>query len=76
MEPDRQAALIANDLDSLIHRVESLPAHAKYTSALEHVCQAKLDVQEGMADLHQAAMRERHGPGRLVPPHGSGPDNQ
>lgn len=59
MNHDREAAIIANDLDSLVHRIESLPPHPSYTEALTAVQQAKQAISEGRVDLHQRDMRER-----------------
>ena len=61
MDADRQAAIIANDLDSLIHRIESLPAHPEYTNALVAVQQAKEAIVRGRSGIHQAGLRRRHG---------------
>jgi hypothetical protein len=59
MDHDQQAAVIANDLDSLIHRIEALPAHPGYTDALNAVAEAKAAVVSARVELHQRAMRER-----------------
>ncbi len=59
MHPDRLAAIIINDLDSLAHRIESLPGNPRYTDALLAVQSAKRAVIDGRADIHQTAMRER-----------------
>lgn len=59
MHTDSQAAIIANDLDSLVHRIEALPAHPRYTDALNAVSQAKQAVNDGRIDLHQSEMRQR-----------------
>lgn len=49
---DREAAIIANDLDSMIHRIELLQSHPKYTDALQHVQSAKMAIIEGRSDIH------------------------
>jgi len=59
MHPDSQAAIIANDLDSLVHRIEALPAHPENTAALNAVQAARQAINKARADLHQSAMRER-----------------
>lgn len=59
MNANSQAAVIANDLDSMRHRIEALPAHPAYTDALNAVTKAMESVKEGQADLHQRGMRER-----------------
>jgi hypothetical protein len=41
MNADSQAAIIINDLDSLVHRIEALEAHLGRTDALTSVQQAK-----------------------------------
>lgn len=60
MTPDSQAAIITNDLDSLVHRIEALPAHPAYTSALMAVMDARDAIRRGQADLHQRVLRERY----------------
>jgi hypothetical protein len=59
MSPDTAAAIIVNDLDSMARRIEELPAHPRYTDALNAVSAAKQAVLEARVDLHQRAMRER-----------------
>lgn len=59
MNTHSQAAVIANDLDSLHHRIEALPAHPKYTDALNAVALARDCVKAGSIDLHQRDMKER-----------------
>lgn len=59
MNSDALAAIIANDLDSLVHRIEALPAHPRFTDALNAVHAAKEAVTEGRVDLHHRGMRER-----------------
>lgn len=59
MDHDSQAAIIANDLDSLVHRIEALPPHPRYTDALNAVQAAKQAVIDGRVGLHQRGMRER-----------------
>ena len=56
---DTEAAIIVNDLDSMLHRIEGLQAHPRYTDALEAVKSAKLAIIEGRADIHHKGMRER-----------------
>lgn len=60
MNADSQAAVIANDLDSLIHRIEALPGHPHYTDAMLAVQRAKAGIQNGRTELHQAGMNARH----------------
>jgi hypothetical protein len=59
MHPDKQAAVLINEVDSMIHYIEALPAHPAYTDALIAIEQAKQKLVEGRMDLHQTAMRER-----------------
>jgi hypothetical protein len=59
MDPDTQAAIVVNDLDSLRYRIEALPPHPAYTDALNSVTEAKAAIADGRADLHQRNMRER-----------------
>jgi hypothetical protein len=54
-----RARIIANDLDSIAVRIESLAAHPLYTEASEFVRKAKNDVLGAAADLHQREMAER-----------------
>lgn len=53
------AQIIANDLDSIALRIESLSAHPLYTEARALVDKAKSAVLGAAADLHQRDMRER-----------------
>lgn len=61
MDYDRQAAVIANDLDSMLHRIESLQANPKYTEAAALVMQARLAVNAGRQELHLKGMAQRFG---------------
>lgn len=61
MNSDSQAAIIANDLDSMRYRIEALPAHSLYTDALNAVTAARDAIKAGAVDLHQRNMRERFG---------------
>lgn len=54
-----QAAIIANDLDSLVHRIEGLEANPRYTNALTAVQKAKEEMLAGRAEIHQENMRRR-----------------
>lgn len=59
MHHQSEAAIIANDLDSLRHRIEALPAHPSYTDALNAVTEALEAIRFGRADLHQTEMKAR-----------------
>lgn len=59
MHPDRQAAILINEADSMIHYIEALPAHPAYTDALTAIQLVKQKLVEGRQDLHQRDMRER-----------------
>jgi hypothetical protein len=61
MERDlyREAAIIINDLDSMVHRIEALQAHPRYTEALVAVQEAKKALQSGLTDIHQSDLRKR-----------------
>lgn len=61
MTLDSQAAILINDLDSMVHRIEALQAHPKYTEALNRVQEARQALQEGRSDLHQREMKARYG---------------
>jgi hypothetical protein len=56
MNKDSLAAMIINDLDSLIHRLEDLPAHPRYTAALVAIQDAKQAITFGRAEIHQHNM--------------------
>lgn len=53
------AALITNDLDSLVHRIEALPPHPQHTEALNLVQKAKQAVSMAQLDIHHSEMRAR-----------------
>ena len=55
------AALIINDLDSLLYRIEALQAHPKYTDAVTAVQSAKAAMIEGRSAIHHALLRVRFG---------------
>jgi len=61
MERDlsREASIIVNDLDSMIHRIEMLQAHPRYTNALLAVQRAREEISAGQQDIHDRGMRER-----------------
>lgn len=66
MHPDSIAAIIINDLGSLEHRIEALPAHPRYTDALLQVAAAKRSVGFGRQEIHAAEMETRHGKGTAL----------
>ena len=59
LHPDKVVAILVNDLDSMVHYIEALPAHPSYTSALDHVQRAKVALSTGRTDLHQQEMKSR-----------------
>jgi len=59
MSLDLVAAIIINDLDSLVHRIEALQAHPAYTTALTAVHEAKCAMIDGRMNIHQTEMRAR-----------------
>lgn len=59
MNLDSEAAIIINDLDNMVHRIEGLQAHPEYTNALIAVQAAKQSMVMGRGALHQHAMKER-----------------
>lgn len=59
MHHQSEAAIIVNDLNSLVHRIEALPAHPKYTEALNAVQEAETAMRLGRSDLHDREMRDR-----------------
>lgn len=64
MGNDSAAAIIVNDLDSMVFRIEALPAHPSYTDALLLVQNARKAIENGRSDLHQRSMTERFGTAR------------
>lgn len=59
MSDDRLASILVNDLDSMVHRIEMLPAHPEYTNALIAVQTAKTALAKGRSELHQRGVAER-----------------
>lgn len=53
--------ILANDLDSMVARIEDLPAHPRLTDAQNAVHAALAAVREAAGDLHQSEMRKRYG---------------
>lgn len=60
MDDDRKMAVLVNDLDSMAHRIEGLPAHPGLTDALVAVQEAKASVDGARSELHQAALHKRY----------------
>jgi hypothetical protein len=60
---DIKAAIIVNDLDSMLHRIEELQAHPRYTDALNAVKNAKQAMVDGRSLIHQEYLRERFSKG-------------
>lgn len=60
MNHDSQMAIIINDLDSLRHRIEALPAHPRLTDALNNITDARDAVTEARVALHRKALSERY----------------
>ena len=60
MDDDRKMAVLVNDLDSMVHRIEGLPAHPGLTDALTAVQEAKASVTTARAELHQEALTKRY----------------
>lgn len=61
MDDSRAINIVVNDLDSLHHRIEDLPAHPALTSAGDAVQEAKRLVQKAIVEIHRADMRSRYG---------------
>lgn len=53
---DRETAIILNDLNSMVHRIEMLQASPRYTNALKLVEKAFLEIEGGRAEIHQREM--------------------
>lgn len=64
--PDAESAIIANDLSSMVQRIEMLQAHPLYTDASLLVQQAYLKLTEGRSAIHQAEMKARFAKPTLV----------
>lgn len=60
MSAHRDLAVIANDLDSLVHRIEGGPAHPKLTDAVMNVMRARDEVRAAIDDLRRAEWHARH----------------
>jgi len=63
---DAEAAIIANDLSSLVYRIEMLQAHPHYTNAVVLVQKAYAEITEGRSQIHQAEMQSRYAKPALV----------
>lgn len=59
MDDDGKMAVLSNDLDSMVHRIEELPPHPNLTDALNAVHEAKAAVLAARSALHQAALQRR-----------------
>lgn len=60
MNEDRQMAIIINDLDSLVHRIEALRAHPSLTDALAAVVKAKGSMESARIEIHHADLMKRY----------------
>jgi hypothetical protein len=56
---DSEAAIIANDLSSMVHRIEALQANPHYTNALLLIQKAYTEMSDGRSEIHQENMRKR-----------------
>lgn len=56
---DWRAAILVNDLDSMVLRIEALPAHPQYTTALCAVRKAKQALIAGRVDIHRRETNAR-----------------
>jgi len=59
MNDDSLVAIMINDLDSLVYRIEALPAHPRHTEALTSVIEARDALKAARSAIHQEAMRKR-----------------
>jgi hypothetical protein len=59
MNDDRKAAILINDLDTIAHLIEDLPAAPDYTHALQRVQEAKAAIQQGRSKRHIDDMSKR-----------------
>jgi len=60
MDHFREATVLANDLDSMLHRIEALPPHPRYTDAHNAIVLAHAAVLDGLTGLHQADIVARY----------------
>jgi hypothetical protein len=56
---DAEAAIITNDLSSMVQRIEMLQANPHYTAALLLVQKAYIEMSDGRSQIHQEDMRRR-----------------
>ena len=61
MNADRKAAILCNDLDNIVHRIEDLPADEGYTKAQTLVEEAREIIEKTRVRRHHADMAERLG---------------
>lgn len=61
MHIDSTTLILTNDLDSMVARIEDLPAHPALTKALTAVLEAKAAVGTFRTEMHQERMKERFG---------------
>jgi hypothetical protein len=61
MNDQDKMRVIANDLDSMVARIEDLPAHPLLTNALTSVQEARQAVRSAASDIHHSDMRKRYG---------------
>lgn len=64
MNEDSQAAMLMNDLDNMVYRIEALQAHPRYTDALTAVKSAKEAIQDGRSQIHQFETAKRFAQGK------------
>lgn len=57
---DFEAAIIANDLNSLIVRIEMLQGHPLYTEAQSAVMRAEKAMRDGRSAIHQDFLKKMH----------------
>lgn len=59
MHKSSTMAIIANDLDSMAHRIEALEGHPSLTDALVCVRKAKAAVLSASVEIHHRDMKAR-----------------
>jgi len=60
MDDQTRMSILRNDLDSIAHRIECLPAHPALTQAGESVRMARDWIAQAQGDLHQEDIKRRY----------------
>lgn len=60
MKDDSKAAILINELDTIGHLIEDMPAAPEYTDAQIAIQKAKALIAAGRARLHEEGIRKRY----------------